>query len=103
MSLPPVFPAAFYRLLAKGAQQLGVSRPRLATDALRHYLQAQKKKNAPIRRVLPADLAEQFAEARRKMAEEWWNTVSEKEKTERGRKAARARWGEKKADADSSG
>jgi hypothetical protein len=95
MSLPPVFPTAFYRLLAKGAQQLGVSRTRLATDALRHYLKAQTKKNSPLRQVLPDDLAEQFAEARRKMAEEWWSNLDEKEKTERGRKAARARWGNK--------
>src|SRR5690242_7595558 len=95
MSLPPVFPAAFYRRLAKGAQQLGVSRARLAMDALSQYLKAQKKQNAPIRKFLPGDLAEQFAEARRKAAEEWWSTVTEKERSERGRKAAQARWGKK--------
>ncbi len=95
MSIPPVFPAAFYRLLAKTAQQLGVSRSSLGMDALRAYAKAQKAQAAPIRKVLPEDLAQQFAEARRKIAQNWWNSLDEKDKKARLKKAHEARWPKK--------
>jgi len=55
----------------------------------------QKAQQAPIAKVLPADLAEQFAAAQRKIAKNWWNTLSEEERKARARKANQARWGKK--------
>jgi hypothetical protein len=92
MTLPPVFPASFYRLLAQGALQLGVSRAQLATDAVRFYLKAQKAKRTPTAQVLPEELAEQFKEARRKLAQNWWSKLTKEERIARAQKANQARW-----------
>ena len=92
MTLPPVFPASFYRLLTQGAMQLGVSRAQFATDAVRFYLKAQKAKRKPTAQVLPEELAEQLKEARRKLAQDWWSKVTKEERTARAKKANAARW-----------
>ena len=95
MSVPPIFPTAYYRLLAKGAQQLGLSRTTLAMSALRHYLKTQQTKNAPITKVLSADLTEQFAAAQRKLAKDWWSSLTAEERKARAKKANQARWPKK--------
>lgn len=95
MSLPPVFPVAFYRLLVKGAQKLGISRVKLATDSLRHYLKAQKAKSAPAAKALPKGVAEHLSKASRKFAKDWWDKLPEAEKKARAKKANQARWKKK--------
>ncbi len=97
MSLPPVFPASYYRLLARGAKELGISRAKLAVTAIRHYLKAVASQNAPKAKALGSeDLAQKFAEAQRKIAKEWWSTLSPEEKAARTKKANQARWPKKK-------
>ena len=97
MSLPPVFPATFYKLLAEGAKKLGVTRVKFAMDAARHYLGSLEKKNAPIAKALGSEeLAKRFGEARSKIAKRWWSTLSEEERTARSQKAIQARWGKNK-------
>ena len=100
MSIPPVFPASFYKLLVEGAKKLGVSRARFAMDAARHYLKAieTKRKSGPIAEALDSEeLAERYRAARSKVAKKWWSTVSEEEKKARAQKAVQARWGKNKA------
>src|SRR4051794_22430683 len=98
MALPPAFPASFYRLLAKGAERLGVSRIKFVMEAMRYYLHAKETKSSPMVKALGSEeLAEKYGEARRKIAKKWWATVSEEEKMERIRKANAARWGKKKS------
>ena len=93
MSLPPVFPATYYKLLAQGARKLSMSRTKLAVTAVRHYLKAIAGKNAPRTKALGSeDLAQKFAEAQRKIAKEWWSTLSPEEKAARTKKANQARW-----------
>jgi hypothetical protein len=96
MSLPPVFPTAFYKLLAQGAQRLGMGRAKLAMTALRYYLKAVESKNAPLTKALGSEeLAERYADAQRKIARKWWSKVSEEERKARAQKAIKARWSKK--------
>ena len=95
MSLPPVFSTSFYRLLQQGAEQLGVSRNQFAIDAMRHYLKEQERMNTPTAQVLPEELAEHMKEARRKLAQQWWDTLTKEERTSRARRAITARWAKK--------
>jgi len=97
MSVPPVFPADFYKMLVEGAKKLGMSRVKFAMDAVRHYLKAIDTKDAPAVKALGSEeLAQQFSEAHRKIAKNWWKTISAEERAERSRKALEGRWGKKK-------
>ncbi len=95
MSLPPAFPASFYRLLTEGSLKLGVSRTKLVTDAVRYYLKAQERQSTPTAQVLPEELAGHFVEARRKLAKKWWDSLSAEERKARAMKANQARWPKK--------
>jgi hypothetical protein len=96
MTLPPIFPASFYKLLKEGAEKLGVSRATFATRAARHYLKVIEAKRAPIMKALGnEDLAKQYGKMQGTISKKWWSTLSEEEKKERARKAAQARWGKK--------
>ena len=97
MSLPPVFPTSYYRLLAQGARDLGMSRAKLAVVAVRHYLKAIASKNTPKAKAFGnEELAQEFAEAQGKIARQWWSTLSPEEKAARTKKANQARWPKKK-------
>ena len=102
MSLPPSFTPTYFRKLAQEAMELGVNRAKLAMDALNYYTRAMKKKKAPITKAMGSkELADKYSEANRKIAKEWWGTVSEEEKRERALKAVRARWAKKKDEPES--
>ena len=95
MSIPPVFPASFYKALVEGAKLLGVSRVRFATDAVRHYFKAVEKKRSTgaLAKALDSEeLTKSYKAANSRIAKEWWSTVSEKERKERALKAIQARW-----------
>lgn len=98
MSVPPTFPKSFYKLLAKLAVEFQISRPQLALRALRAFAKEARQEKSSFRKALGSEeMAERFSEAASRSAKSWWSTVSEEEKQERGRKAAEARWGKKKA------
>jgi hypothetical protein len=97
MSIPPIFPAMFYKRLAEGAQKLGISRTRLALRALLFYLKSVETKKAPMAKTLgDEELSEKYKEAQGKLSKKWWSTLTEEERRERALKAIRARWDKKK-------
>jgi hypothetical protein len=99
MSIPPVFPAIFYKVLVEGAKLRGVSRAEFALEAAQEHLKTLKskdKKDSALAQALGSeDLAKQFREANSKISKKWWSKLSEEEKTERARKAVEARWGKR--------
>ena len=97
MSVPPVFPVAFYKLLAKGAKQFGLTRERLAMAAVRQFIHKKESRDAPLaKRLGSEELAELYKEASRKASKDWWSTLTAKERRERSQRAITARWGKKK-------
>lgn len=97
MSVPPVFPASFYKLILQGAKLLGVSRANFALNAARHYLKAIQSTNNPFAKAVGSeDLAKRYAEANSKISKKWWSTVSAEERKARSQKAIQARWAKAK-------
>jgi hypothetical protein len=99
MSIPPIFPAIFYKALVAGAKVRGVSRAEFALEAVQQHLKALRTKDtkdtALARALGSEELAKRFREANSKISKKWWSKLSEEEKTERARKAVEARWGKK--------
>jgi hypothetical protein len=99
MSIPPVFPAIFYKVLVQGAKVRGVSRAEFALEAAQEHLKtlrAKDTKDSALAKALGSEeLAKRFREANSKISKKWWSKLSEEEKTERARKAVEARWGKR--------
>ena len=99
MSIPPVFPAIFYKVLVEGSKVRGVSRAEFAVEAAQEHLKTLRSKDTKDSALSKAlgseDLAKRYREANSKISKKWWARLSEEEKTERARKAVEARWGKK--------
>lgn len=94
--MPPIFPKAFYKALMAYAREFGVTRVEFAVTALRHYARELRGRNSPLTKALGSDdLAKQFAEARAKVARDWWAKLTPEERKERARRANKSRWPEK--------
>jgi hypothetical protein len=98
MSLPPVFPKRFYQRLADLAREFHTSRVAFAMKAIEHYGDELRKRKGIRSKALGAELAEKYGELTGRVMRRWWSTVPEKERTERGRRAAEARWAKKRAE-----
>jgi hypothetical protein len=79
------------------AEQFGIRRSKAALEALRLYEEQQKLKFSASAKILgDAELSRKFREMRSKASSDWWKKLTPEEKTERARKANKARWKGKK-------
>jgi hypothetical protein len=96
MSLPPAFPQSFYAALNKAAKKAGIARSVFALKAIRFYSAALEKRESQTTQALGAVDADKYVEMSSAVSKAWWDKVTPKEKTERAKKAATARWAKKK-------
>jgi hypothetical protein len=76
----------------------GITRAEFALEAVQQHLEnikAKAKGNALAESLGSEELSKKYREANSKIAKSWWSKQSEKEKSERARRAVEARWGKK--------
>lgn len=93
---------AFYKRLAAIATTCKVPRYRVIQEGIELYLQRHQEEQGLISRVAKDKTsAKQVRQLLGKISKSYWDTLTEEEKRERGRKAAAARWGTSKSDSTS--
>ena len=102
MSVPvwmdPHLSPAFYKRLASIAGTCKEPRYKVIQEGIELFLQRHQEEQGLISKVAKDKAtAKQVRQLLGNISKTYWETVSEEEKRERGRKAAAARWGKKKA------
>lgn len=96
MTVPPVFSKSFYTLLAKYAEEFGLTRGAFVMRAIKHYAKALRVRESTLGDVLTEESVDRYKEIQGKLAKNYWATVPEEERKRRAAKALAARWGKKK-------
>ncbi|MGC2656518.1 MAG: hypothetical protein WA324_00980 [Bryobacteraceae bacterium] len=91
--------AAFYKRLSAIAETCKVPRYRVIQEGIELFLQRYQEEQGLISKVTKDKTsAKQVRQLLGKISKTYWDTLTEEEKRERGKKAAAARWGKKDSD-----
>ena len=96
MALPPVFSKSFYQLLAKFADEFGLTRGAFVMHAIKYYAKELRARSSAIGDALGDEDLQRYAKIQGKLAKNYWATVDPEERKKRTAKALEARWGKKK-------
>jgi hypothetical protein len=95
----PHLTQAFYKRLAAIAERCRTPRYKVIQNGIELFLQQYEEERGLISKVAKSKTsAKQVRQLLGKISKTYWETLSEEEKRERGKKAAAARWGKKEPD-----
>ena len=96
MRLPAVLSKSFWELLAKAAEEFGVTRAEFAIRALKHYIKELRIRKSPITAATSEEQAKQYSKMQSTVSRTFWNSLDEEERRKRTEAARKKRWPKKK-------
>jgi hypothetical protein len=96
MRMPPVLSKSFWELLARSAEEFGVTRAEFAIRALKHYVKELRIRSSPITSAMGEDTAKEYSKVQSTLSKTYWATVDEEERKKRTAAAREKRWPKKK-------